>query len=184
MEKERTAGHADGGLCAQRENRADASPVSHENGEAHEEGEARASQFDAHGERPLGQPETSDAPAASCESPSAPHNARCSCGSQMGAETLECMPEEELLYDLADLFKIFADTTRIKILYSLMGGELAVGDIAEVIGATQSAVSHQLRTLKQAHLVKFRRDGKSVMYSLSDDHVYTMLAQGMSHICE
>ncbi|HJF65283.1 MAG TPA: metalloregulator ArsR/SmtB family transcription factor [Slackia equolifaciens] len=94
------------------------------------------------------------------------------------------MPDEELLYDLADLFKVFADTTRIKILYALMGRELAVGDIADLIGATQSAVSHQLRTLKQAHLVKFRRDGKSVMYSLSDDHVYTMLAQGMSHICE
>ncbi|WP_294438210.1 metalloregulator ArsR/SmtB family transcription factor [uncultured Slackia sp.] len=89
-----------------------------------------------------------------------------------------------MLYDLADLFKVFADTTRIKILYALMGRELAVGDIAELVGATQSAVSHQLRTLKQAHLVKFRRDGKSVMYSLSDDHVYTVLAQGMSHICE
>lgn len=100
----------------------------------------------------------------------------------MGA--FDTMPEEELLYDLADLFKIFADTTRIKILYSLMGSEQSVGDIAETIGATQSAVSHQLRTLKQGHLVKFRRDGKSVMYSLADDHVYTMLAQGMTHICE
>ena len=94
------------------------------------------------------------------------------------------MPDEELLYDLADLFKVFADTTRIKILYALMGRELAVGDIADIIGATQSAVSHQLRTLKQAHLVKFQRDGKNVIYSLSDDHVYTMLAQGMTHICE
>ena len=59
-----------------------------------------------------------------------------------------------------------------------------MGDLAEVIGATQSAVSHQLRTLKQAHLVKFQRDGKNVIYSLSDDHVYTMIAQGMTHICE
>lgn len=108
-----------------------------------------------------------------------PHDAECP-----PDELLESMPEEELLYDLADLFKVFADTTRIKILYALMGRELSVNDIADLVGATQSAVSHQLRTLKQAHLVKFRRDGKSVIYSLSDDHVYTMLAQGMTHICE
>ncbi len=94
------------------------------------------------------------------------------------------MPNEELLYDLADLFKTFGDTTRIKILYALMGHDLCVGDIAEMIGATQSAVSHQLRTLKQARLVKLQRDGKNVIYSLADDHVYTMLAQGMTHICE
>lgn len=97
---------------------------------------------------------------------------------------LETMPEDELLYDLADLFKVFADTTRIKILYALMGTPRCVAHIAELIGATQSAVSHQLRILKQAHLVKFQRDGKNVIYSLSDDHVYTMLAQGMTHICE
>lgn len=96
----------------------------------------------------------------------------------------ECMPDEELLYELADLFKVFGDTTRIKMLYALMGRELSVGQLAEVIGATHSAVSHQLRTLKQARLVKFQRDGKNVIYSLSDDHVYTMLAQGMTHICE
>lgn len=98
--------------------------------------------------------------------------------------TVREMPDEEMLYDLADLFKTFGDTTRIKILYALMGTELRVADIAEIVGATQSAVSHQLRTLKQARLVKFQRDGKNVIYSLSDDHVYTMLAQGMSHICE
>ena len=109
----------------------------------------------------------------------------CSCGCEHTAhDTAPDMPDEELLYDLADLFKVFADTTRIKILYALMGRELSVGDLAEVIGATQSAVSHQLRTLKQAHLVKFQRDGKNVIYSLSDDHVYTMIAQGMTHICE
>ncbi len=108
----------------------------------------------------------------------------CSCGCEKVHETAPEMPDEELLYDLADLFKVFADTTRIKILYALMGCELSVGDLAEVIGATQSAVSHQLRTLKQAHLVKFQRDGKNVIYSLSDDHVYTMIAQGMTHICE
>ncbi len=108
----------------------------------------------------------------------------CSRGYEQAHETAPEMPDEELLYDLADLFKVFADTTRIKILYALMGRELSVGDLAEVIGATQSAVSHQLRTLKQAHLVKFQRDGKNVIYSLSDDHVYTMIAQGMTHICE
>ena len=96
----------------------------------------------------------------------------------------ETMPDEEILYDLADLFKVFSDTTRIKILYSLMSGERRVADIADAVGATQSAVSHQLRILKTARLVKFQRDGKNVLYSLADDHVYTMLAQGMSHICE
>ena len=96
----------------------------------------------------------------------------------------EDLPDEELLYDLADLFKVFSDTTRIKILYALMGRELCVADIAEATETSQSAVSHQLRTLKQARLVKFQRDGKNVIYSLSDDHVYTMLAQGMTHICE
>ena len=94
------------------------------------------------------------------------------------------MPDDELLYDLADLFKVFADTTRIKILYALMEEDLCVAHIAEAVGATQSAVSHQLRILKQARLVKFQRVGKQVVYSLSDDHVHTVLAQGMSHICE
>ena len=96
----------------------------------------------------------------------------------------EDLPDEELLYDLADLFKVFSDTTRIKILYALMGRELCVADIAEATETSQSAVSHQLRTLKQSHLVKFRRDGRNNLYSLADDHVYTMLNQGMSHICE
>ena len=96
----------------------------------------------------------------------------------------DLMPDEELLYELADLFKVFSDTTRIKILYALMGGEMCVADLAEIVGASQSAVSHQLRSLKQARLVKFQRDGKNVIYSLSDDHVYTMLEQGMTHICE
>ena len=97
---------------------------------------------------------------------------------------LESLPEEEMLYDLADLFKMFADTTRIKILFALMERDLRVAAIAELVGATQSAVSHQLRTLKAARLVKFQRDGKSVIYALADDHVKTILAQGMSHICE
>lgn len=94
------------------------------------------------------------------------------------------MPDDEILYDLADLFKVFSDTTRIKILFSIMGKDLCVADIAEAINATQSAVSHQLRILKASRLVKFQRDGKNVIYSLADDHVYTMLAQGMHHICE
>lgn len=96
----------------------------------------------------------------------------------------ETMPDEEILYDLADLFKVFSDTTRIKILYALLPGELCVADIAEAIGATQSAVSHQLRILKTSRLVKFQREGKNVLYSLADDHVNTMLAQGMNHLCE
>lgn len=96
----------------------------------------------------------------------------------------DVMPDEELLYDLADLFKIFADTTRIKILYALMEHDCCVADIAKAINATQSAVSHQLRILKQAHLVKFQREGKNIIYSLADSHVHTMLAQGLSHICE
>ena len=108
----------------------------------------------------------------------------CGCNREASQQLFDTMPDEELLYDLADLFKVFADTTRIKILFALMNHELPVGALAEAIGAPQSAVSHQLRQLKQAHLVKFQRDGKSIIYSLSDDHVYTMLAQGMTHICE
>ena len=113
------------------------------------------------------------------------HMPECS-GCEAGADEclFESMPNEEMLYDLADLFKVFADTTRIKILFALMGRELCVAHIAEMVNATQSAVSHQLRILKQAHLVKFQRDGKNVNYSLADSHVYTMLAQGMTHICE
>lgn len=99
-------------------------------------------------------------------------------------ETAPELPDEEMLYDLADLFKTFGDTTRIKILYALMDRDLHVNEIAELVGASQSAVSHQLRTLKQARLVRFRKEGKNAMYSLADDHVHTMLAQGMTHICE
>ena len=100
------------------------------------------------------------------------------------ARLLKALPPDETLYDLAELFKVFGDSTRIKILYALMGRELCVADIAEATETSQSAVSHQLRTLKQSHLVKFRRDGRNILYSLADDHVYTMLNQGMSHICE
>ena len=94
------------------------------------------------------------------------------------------MPGDETLYDLADLFRIFADSTRIKILYVLYGSEMCVCDIAQLLGMTQSAISHQLRALKQSKLVKYRREGKTVFYSLADDHVVTILAQGMEHIAE
>lgn len=94
------------------------------------------------------------------------------------------LPEEEKLYDLADLFKMFGDTTRIRILYLLFESEMCVCDIAEVLKLTQSAVSHQLRLLKQAKLVKNRREGKTVFYALADEHVRTIINQGMEHIEE
>ncbi|MCR5632234.1 MAG: metalloregulator ArsR/SmtB family transcription factor [Eubacterium sp.] len=94
------------------------------------------------------------------------------------------MPAEEYLYDLADLFRIFGDTTRIRILYSLFDGELCVGDISTILGMSQSSVSHQLRILKDSKLVKFRRDGKSIFYSLDDDHVRSILDLGMEHLEE
>ena len=94
------------------------------------------------------------------------------------------MPDEEMLYDLAELYKVFGDSTRIKILYALFEAELCVCEIARVLSMTQSAISHQLRVLKQAKLVKFRRDGKTIYYSLSDDHVRTIIGMGMDHLCE
>lgn len=97
---------------------------------------------------------------------------------------MEQMPAEEILYDLAELFKVFGDSTRIKILYVLLESEMCVCDIANLLGMTQSAISHQLRVLKQSRLVKFRREGKSVMYSLVDDHVRSVIETGMEHVCE
>lgn len=94
------------------------------------------------------------------------------------------MPDETVLMDLADLFKVFGDATRIKILYVLLQSEMCVCDLAEVLGMTQSAISHQLRVLKQMKLVKNRRDGKTVFYSLADGHIQTILNQGMEHISE
>lgn len=94
------------------------------------------------------------------------------------------LPPDELLYDLAELFKIFGDSTRIKILYALLERELCVCDIAKLMDVTQSAVSHQLRVLKHSKLVKFRREGKTVYYSLADEHVIRILSQGMEHIEE
>lgn len=94
------------------------------------------------------------------------------------------MPPDETLYDLAELFKVFGDTTRVKILYALFEAELCVGDMAQLLGLTQTAVSHQLRVLKNNKLVKFRREGKIIFYSLADDHVRRIIGQGMEHIHE
>lgn len=100
------------------------------------------------------------------------------------AKVNENMPDEEILYDLAELFKIFGDSTRIKILYVLFESEMCVCDIAQLLNMTQSAISHQLRALKQSKLVKYRREGKTVFYSLADDHVRSILDQGMEHVAE
>ena len=94
------------------------------------------------------------------------------------------MPDEEILYDLAELFKVFGDSTRIKILYVLFESEMCVCDIAQLLNMNQSAISHQLRVLKQSKLVKYRRDGKTVFYSLADGHVRTILGQGMEHVAD
>lgn len=94
------------------------------------------------------------------------------------------MPDDEILYDVADLFKVFGDCTRIKILYALFECEMCVCDIAELLGMTQSAISHQLRVLKQARLVKYRREGKTVYYALADSHIKTIFDQGLEHVTE
>lgn len=103
-------------------------------------------------------------------------------------ETIEkitkAMPDDDTLIDLAELFKVFGDSTRIKILSALSGGELCVCDISTILGMTSSAVSHQLKILKNAGLVSFRREGKTVFYALADDHVMTILSQGLEHVNE
>ena len=96
----------------------------------------------------------------------------------------EVMPDEDQLLDLAEFFKVLGDSTRIKILYVLSQAEMCVCDIATLLQMGQSAISHQLRMLKQMRLVKFRRDGRTVFYSLADGHIQTILAQGMEHIQE
>ena len=100
------------------------------------------------------------------------------------SRVLSQLPGDETLYDLAELFKVFGDSTRIKILYALFEAELCVCDIARLLGLTQSAVSHQLRVLKASRLVKPRREGKTVFYALADDHVRKIIAQGMEHVAE
>lgn len=94
------------------------------------------------------------------------------------------LPSDEKLYQLADFYRVFGDSTRIKILYVLLQSEMCVYDIASLLGMTQSAISHQLRVLKQMQLVKFRKEGKIVFYSLSDSHIENILSQGMEHISE
>lgn len=115
-------------------------------------------------------------PAESCECDS-PH--------QDIIERIEAsMPEETELYDLSELFKVFGDSTRIRILYVLFESEMCVCDIARLLNMTQSAISHQLRVLKQSRLVKYRKEGKTVFYSLADSHVRSIIDQGYEHIRE
>lgn len=100
------------------------------------------------------------------------------------AQVQASLPNDETLTRLSELFKVFGDSTRIRILYVLFEAEVCVCDLAKLLGMTQSAISHQLRLLKQARLIKSRRDGKTVFYSLADDHVATLLRQGTEHIAE
>ena len=97
---------------------------------------------------------------------------------------MRTIPEKETLDQIAELFKGFADPTRVQILSLLIGGEMCVTDIAQCVELTQSAISHQLRMLKQMHLIKFRREGKNIVYSLADDHVRTILQMGLEHVME
>ena len=94
------------------------------------------------------------------------------------------LPPEELICDLSDLFKVFGDTTRLRILYSLFESELCVCAIAELLGMTQSAISHQLKVLRENKLVASRREGKTIYYFLADDHVRTIIVQGFEHLTE
>ncbi len=96
----------------------------------------------------------------------------------------EFFPDDDMLYDLAELFRMFADSTRVRILYALMDTEMSVTDIAKALSMTASAISHQLRILKDSKLIGFRREGKAILYSLADDHVRTILDMGMEHLAE
>jgi DNA-binding transcriptional ArsR family regulator len=112
---------------------------------------------------------------------------RCDCNiihEDVVAEVRTKMPDEEDLLDMADLFKVFGDSTRVKILSALQCSEMCVCDIAVLLGMTKSAISHQLRSLRQTRLVKHRKDGKSVYYSLDDDHIGTIFAQALLHVRE
>ena len=112
---------------------------------------------------------------------------RCDCNTiheSVVNEVREHMPDEENLFDLADLFKVFCDSTRVKILYALLQAEMCVCDIAVLLGMTKSTISHQLRILKQSKLVKNRRDGKIVYYSMADEHVENIFSQGLAHVLE
>ncbi|MDR0555056.1 MAG: metalloregulator ArsR/SmtB family transcription factor [Treponema sp.] len=100
------------------------------------------------------------------------------------AEVRKQMPEDEILLNLADLFKVFSDSTRVKILCALQQSSMCVCDIAALLGMTTSAISHQLRVLRQTRLVRHRREGKVVYYALDDEHVGNVFAQGLAHVCE
>lgn len=114
-----------------------------------------------------------------------PHHVECGGKNiELVKRLAEKMITEEEAYYVAELFKAISDLTRVRILFCLLGGEMCVCDIQELVGVTQSAVSHQLRVLKQAGLVKYRREGKSLYYSIADSHVSTMLATGLEHISE
>lgn len=103
---------------------------------------------------------------------------------QVRTEVEETMPPEEEMQDLAEFFRVFGDSTRLRILYVLRYSEMCVLDIANLLGMTQSAISHQLRILKQMDLVKNRREGKTIFYALADSHIVTILSQGLDHIEE
>ena len=96
----------------------------------------------------------------------------------------KAMPDDDVLLDLADTFKLFSDSTRLKILYALMEAEMCVCDISALLGMSMSSVSHQLRVLKQSNLVKYRKAGRVIYYSLADEHVQTICRQGMDHVLE
>lgn len=113
------------------------------------------------------------------------NHVHCTCSDAHETFTAACLTaDDNTLYRLADLFKVFGDPTRIRILHTLTQSEMCVQDIADTLSMTQSAISHQLRILKQSALVKFRRDGKTIYYSLADDHVATIMKQGLEHVCE
>ena len=112
---------------------------------------------------------------------------RCDCNSiheEVVQAVREQMPTEEILVNIAELFKVFGDPTRVKILCALFSSEMCVCDISVLLGMTKSSISHQLRILKQTKLVKFRRQGKSVYYSLDDAHIYEIFQQGLLHVTE
>ncbi len=112
---------------------------------------------------------------------------RCDCSSiheDVVMAVRKNMPDEDKLIDLADVFKIFSDSTRVKILYALIQAEMCVCDISALLGMSKSSVSHQLRILKQSNLVKYRKDGRIIYYSLADEHVESIFNEGMVHISE
>lgn len=107
----------------------------------------------------------------------------CSCFDKNKVDMIKSKSlSNDIIYNMADFFKIFSDSTRLKILYALLESELCVGDLVQALGMHQSTISHQLRILRQNNLVKFKKDGKAVIYSLDDSHVFEILSQGLSHL--